>query len=421
MKLHKSEFARNVVTLMTGTSIAQAIPIAISPILTRLYSPEEFGLFALYMAISSIAAVLVTGRYELAIIVPKKDEDAINIVALSIFLSLIISAIIFVIVLVFNQEISTLLNTAEISNWLYFIPVTTLIIGVYQSLNYWSNRKGHYKRMALSRVIQSGSTSTVQLSAAPMAIASAGLVVGQLVGQVLSTTQLGWLVYRDDNHFINKVKKTRMIALARKYVNFPKFLVLAHGFNIGSSQMPIILMGSFFGAGVAGFYMLTQRVLGAPTTIIAGAIGDVFRQEASKAYTHYGSCKEIYLKAFKRLLIISFLPFMLAFFIAPDFFSLVFGENWRISGVYAQVLMPMFFLRFITSPLSSMFIIAQAQKVDLAWQVGLFFLVVISFVIGQLFFDSYTSILLFSTSYCIMYLINGLISYRLACGLKVYR
>ena len=83
----KSKFSKNVITLITGTALAQAVPIAITPILTRLYTPEDFGVFAVYMALSSILVVLVTGRYELAIVVPQKDEDAINIVALSVVLS----------------------------------------------------------------------------------------------------------------------------------------------------------------------------------------------------------------------------------------------------------------------------------------------------------------------------------------------
>ena len=117
-------FARNVLTLMTGTTIAQAIPIAISPILTRIYTPEDFGVFALYMSIASIIAVLATGRYELAIMLPKKDEDAVNIVALSIIIAFFVSLISFLIVFIFNTQITNLLGNPEISNWLYFIPIT---------------------------------------------------------------------------------------------------------------------------------------------------------------------------------------------------------------------------------------------------------------------------------------------------------
>jgi len=159
----KSEFSRNVLTLMTGTTIAQAIPIAISPILTRIYTPEDFGVFALYMSIASIVAVVATGRYELAIMLPKKDEDALNIIALSMIIAFFVSFITFLIVFLFNAQITSLLGNPEISNWLYFIPITVLLTGIYQSFNYWSNRKKQYRRLATSRVIQSGTTATTNL------------------------------------------------------------------------------------------------------------------------------------------------------------------------------------------------------------------------------------------------------------------
>ena len=89
----QSTYARNVITLMTGTAFAQALPIAVSPILTRLYSPAEFGVFAMYLAVASILGVLVTGRYELAILIPKQDRDAIHIAALSAALSVLLSGL----------------------------------------------------------------------------------------------------------------------------------------------------------------------------------------------------------------------------------------------------------------------------------------------------------------------------------------
>lgn len=412
----KSEFARHVITLMTGTSIAQAIPIAISPILTRLYTPEDFGVFALYMAVASIISVLVTGRYELAIMLPKKDSDAINIVALSAGLSCAISGILLLIIIIFNSQITRLLGAPAVSNWLYFVPVTTLLTGIYQSLNYWSNRKSHYKRMAISRILQNGGTSLGQLGSGYAPVGGAGLVGGQLVGQALSTAVLARQIYCEDKEFIKKIKNLRVFVLAKKYSKFPKYLIAAHGFNTGSSQMPIILLNTLFSSTVAGFYSLTQRVFGAPMSLVAGAIGDVFRQRASHAYVHQGSCRVIYEESFRKLLVIAVLPFSIFFFVAPSLFEVIFGEPWKESGRYAQILTPMIFLRFVTSPLSAMFIIAQKQIYDLVWQVILF-----TFVVGALYFGYLSAslniaLIAFSVAYSIMYFANGVISYRLSFG-----
>lgn len=408
--LPKSAYARNVLTLMTGTSLAQAIPIAISPILTRLYSPEEFGRFALYMAVAMIASVLVTGRYELAILLPRQDRDALHITALAIVLSMVISTALLLIVIFFAQPMAALLGDAALAPWLYWVPASTLLLGVYQSLNYWSNRKAQYKRLAISRTVQSTGVALTQMGSGYAGGGAAGLVGGQISGQVLATSVLACLIWREDFRQIRALKAARSLALAKKYINFPKYLIVAHGFNTASGQMPVLLLSALFNTTAAGFFTLTQRVMAAPMSLIANALGDVFRQEASQAYIHQGNCEEIYKKTFKRLLLISVAPFAVFFYVAPEFFAWAFGEQWRTAGEYARILTPMAFMQFITSPLSSMFMIAEKQWLDLAWQIFLFVLVVVSFVVGKYFADSARALMAFSAAYCIAYGINGFLT-----------
>lgn len=412
----KSQFARNVITLMTGTALAQAIPIAITPILTRLYTPEEFGLFAVYMAICSILAVLVTGRYELAIIVPQEDEDAINIMALSIALSFIISAILLIVISIAGEQISVLLGNESISNWLYLVPFTTLVMGCFQNLSYWANRKSHYKKMAVSRVSQTASTSTVQLGTGYLKIGSIGLILGQLIGQLVSVIYLARFIFTKEKKQILKVNKRKIFEVADKYKNFPKYLIAAHGFNTGSSQAPVILLSSLFTTAISGFYMITERVLNAPISLVANAIGDVFRQEASSKYAQTGQCRIIYLQTLKKLALLSFIPFAILFIFSEQIFGLLFGKEWVEAGIIAKILMPVFFLRFLSSPLSYMFLIAEVQRVDLYWQIALFALVIISFLIGNYFSSVYLTLYLFSFSYCLMFLLNLYLSYLLASG-----
>ena len=412
----KSSYARNVITLMTGTGLAQAIPIAISPILTRLYSPEDFGIFGLYMAIVAIASVLVTGRYELAILLPRNDRDALHIVALAIGLSAAVSALLLVVVLVFNGPITQLLGASDIAPWLCWVPASTVLMGIYTSLNYWSNRKGQYRRLAVSRVVQTSGTSATQLGAAFLRSGPAGLVVGQLTGQLMASSLQARMIYREDQQQIKTLRWGRLRALARKYRNFPRFLIVAHGFNTASGQVPMLLLSTLFNTATAGYYMLIQRVMAAPMVLVAGALGDVFRQEASRAYIHTGNCRAIYVSTFKRLLALAVLPFTVFFFVAPALFGWVFGEPWRVAGEYARIFTPMFFLQFITSPLSSVYMIAEKQKMDLAWQICLLVLVLSAFAIGGIFSNIAIALALFSTAYCLMYAINGMISYQLANG-----
>ncbi|MFN3733719.1 lipopolysaccharide biosynthesis protein [Comamonas testosteroni] len=413
----KSAYARNVLTLMTGTGLAQAIPIAISPILTRLYSPEEFGLFALYMSVVSILAVMVTGRYELAIVLPKRDRDAMHIVILSIILSFFISILLFFIILLFNAPITRLLKVPGISPWLYWMPLSTLLMGIYQSLSYWSNRKSQYKRLAISRTVQGSSTALLQLSATSLInTGGSGLIGGDVLGRAFSCAVMAKLVYFEDKDLIISIRKSHIFSLSKKYINFPKYLIFAHSINTASFQLPNLILGVLFNSAAPGFYALTQRVMGAPAALVSGALGDVFRQEASYSYVHQKNCKEIYIKTFKKLVIISIIPFSVFFYFAPNIFSLIFGPGWRVAGEYAQILTPMFFMQFITSPLSNMFMIGEKQRIDLVWQVFLFVSAFISLYAGSFYFSVYGSLIVFSATYSIMYLISFIISFKISKG-----
>lgn len=416
--LPQSAYARNILTLMTGTSLAQAIPIAISPILTRLYSPEEFGRFALYMAVAMIASVLVTGRYELAILVPRQEHDALHITALAVTLSVVISAVLLLIVIFCSQPIAALLGDSALAPWLYWVPASTLLLGVYQSLSYWSNRKAQYKRLAISRMVQNTSIALAQMSNGYAGSGAVGLVVGQIMGQVLAAGVLVRLIWMEDSRQIRALKVVRGLALAKKYINFPKYLIAAHSFNTASGQMPVLLLSALFNVTATGFFTLTQRVMTAPMSLIANALGDVFRQEASQAYIHSGNCKDVYEKTFKRLFLISIVPFSILFFFAPTFFALFFGEHWRVAGEYAQILTPMAFLQFITSPISQVSIISGNQKIDLFWQLALFSSLCIVFLIGGYLNDLSTTLVLFSANYTFMYMVAGIINYRLSMGVR---
>lgn len=414
--LPKGSFARNVLTLMTGTTLAQAIPIAVSPILTRLFSPAEFGVFAVYLAIVSVLAILATGRYELAFMVPKKDRDAAALAVAAFMLSLFVSLVILLVVFLFNEDIAKVLKVTEYRHWLYWIPLSVVLTAGYQSLNYWSNRRGYYRRMSSTRMAQSAAMSAVHVGAGYAGKGMLGLISGAVLGQVIAFLLLAWNVKNNDMESFRSLTREKLISVCKRYIDFPKFLIAAHSLNIASFQSPVMLLGAIFGTGVAGYFMLTQRVIGAPMSIVAGAIGDVFRQQASESYTHAGSCREIYKKTFRRLLFIAVLPFLIFFIVAPDFFAFVFGETWRASGEYARVLMPMFFVQFITSPLSSMYMIAQKQRIDLLWQISLFSLILVSFGIGYIFSDLMLGLYLFSASYTFMYAVNGVISFRLSRG-----
>jgi O-antigen/teichoic acid export membrane protein len=348
---------------MTGTTIAQAIPIAISPILTRIYTPEDFGVFALYMSIASIMSVIATGRYELAIMLPRKDEDAINIVALSIMISFFVSFISLIIVFIFNAQITNLLGNPEISNWLYFIPITVLLTGIYQSFNYWSNRKKQYKRLATSRVIQSSTTATTNLSMGFNGFGSSGLILGGVLGQGVATGVIGKLVWKEDSYRLKEVKKLKIFALIKKHKKLPIYNLpnaLIDGFRLSGIS---ILIAKFFTTATLGQFSLAWKMVQTPMFLIGGSLSQVFFQKVSSSKK--SDLYRIVIKFIIKASIVATPIFLFIYLFAVDIFIFVFGENWKLAGEAASVMTPWLFLNFMSSPMANIFIVLNKQEVVL--------------------------------------------------------
>lgn len=364
----KNSFAKSVITLMTGTGLAQALPIALAPILTRLYTPEDFGMFALYASLCSMLSVLVTGKYDLAIVVPKYESEAVNLVALALLLSFSISLFLVVLLLVGDSTIVTLLGHPAIGPWLYLVPCSTFILGCYYALNFWANRHGHYRSMAVSRVVQSGSAGAVQLIAGISRFGLAGLIVGQLLGQLVSVLFFIFSLWREGRRPLRRVSLKRIVCVARKYVSYPKFVVPGQAMNVGAAEFPLLLVTVFYGPGVAGLYSLAQRVMTAPLSLFANAIGDVYRQNAAEQFVARGECLGLFIFSFKRLFLYAFLPMIPVLLFGADIFAFVFGEGWRAAGEIATVLSVLMFFQTISLPLSNTVILRGWLLMDSLWQ-----------------------------------------------------
>ena len=355
-------FRANVLTLMTGTTVAQAIPIAISPILTRLYTPDDLGIFALYMSIPSLISIIATGRYELAIMLPQKDEEAINIVALSILIALSISMVTLVCIWLFNDQLIKLLNYKEISQWVYFIPVTVLLTGLYNTFSYWSNRKKQYSRLAVSRIVQSTTTAGANLGFGFSGFSNIGLLYGNIIGQAISTSILGMRVWQEKGDTLHVVAKKEMLRQARMYKDFPKINSLHAFTDMLQSSGIIMLIAYFFGNTILGFYSFALRIVKTPMALIGSSVGQVFYQRASHLYNTGGDLKTLTERMMIKLFLIGFLPFLALFLYAPELCSFVFGGNWREAGLYIQILSPWLMLNFLISPISQLPLIFNEQK-----------------------------------------------------------
>jgi len=359
----RSEFARNVLTLMTGTTIAQAIPIAISPILTRIYTPEDFGVFALYMSLASIFSVAATGRYEMAIMLPNTNREAINIVALSVIIAFIISLVLFLLIFIFNSEITYLLGNPKISILLYFIPLSVFITGLYQSFNYWSSRDKQYKRLATSRIIQSCTTSTTNVTLGINSFNSTGLVMGSIFGQFISTIYLIINVFLKDKKYLIFIKKSKISMLAKEYIKFPTWNLFSSIINMLRLNFIIIFLSKYFLSTTLGYYYFADKLLRAPANILTAAFSDVYYQRLSVIKSH----NEIYtlsLKYLLKMLKILVIPYIVLLVILKSLVPMVFGDNWLNLYIYLYILSVPIFLNIIVAHFSRILTVINRQEVS---------------------------------------------------------
>ncbi len=414
----KDSFVNVALKLLAGNVAAQLIPLIFAPVLTRLYSPEDFGGFAVYMSIVSIVAVVSTGRYELAIMLPQKEEDAVNVCALTAFIVAVVSSAVFIVILIFKNHITAILGNDKILSWLYFIPLAVFLTGIYQIFYYWSLMRRMFARLSVNKVFQSSSTIGVQIGVGQFSATAGTLIEGQIAGQGIGTVLLGWQIWKNDRQKLNLINRKSLAAQANRYEKFPRYSLFADFINTLSNRIPNLLLNSFFGAASAGFFALTQMCLDSPASLVGSSVFDVFKERASRAYKVQGNCKDVYVKMFKGLLLIAVAVFIPLFFLSPWLVPFVFGAKWKVAGEYARFFSIMLFFKFIASPLSYVLYIAEKQNYDLIWQICLFIVTVISIMYGVYLRDAKVSVLCFSLSYSMMYILYLFLSYRFAQGNK---
>lgn len=407
--LYRSDYSKNIFTLAGGSALSQAIPLAISPLLTRLFTPEDFGLFAIYFGILMVASVFATGKYELAIVLPSVNKEARAVLHLSVLICTAVSLLLFI-VLVFTKDFILPIINAEALGWqILWLPLGIYGIGLSQSYYFYFNREAQYRSMAMIRIFRSIGYSIFVLVGGLLAIPGT-LILADTLGYITSVMLSIRNSIKKDNTFSDF---SEIINVAYTYSNFPKFLIASGVLEKGSGYAPILMLSNLFmSMSGAGFFSFAQRIIITPADLVARAIGDVFRKQASQEYAASGNCKYIFNRTALKLFSFGVVPYTIAFFTAEDVFPFVFGEDWREAGTYAKVMMPMFFLQFIVSPVSSMFIIARKQRYDLLLQLALFTSIIMCFILGNyLNLTIVQTLQIFCGIYCIKYGVEFLLSY----------
>jgi O-antigen/teichoic acid export membrane protein len=408
LRIKKSGFLKQAAILTSGTAIAQLIGIFSAPITYRIYQPHDYGTLGLFMTCSSLFSLFSTLQYHNAIITAEKDDDAEYAALLSVYISIIFTAVSFILIFFLKDSIGTWLGNRDLVHWLYWLPISILFTGLNLIFSALAVRSGKFKFLSGNRIISALIVPAISIAIGLQISGPAGLIIGLLVSQILPTI----LLIRKQKFSI-KHSPQNLKTVGRKFRNFPLFSLPAGWLNNFSNQVPVFLLNSIGGTRLIGYYNLSNRILGMPSQLISTAIGELFRQKATKEYHEQGSCRKTFLKVLVLLAVIGFLPFLTVALFGPELFSFVFGKKWNEAGEISQIFSVLFFFKFVVSPLTYVTYITNKQWIGLLIDILLLSTILIIWL-AQYYDLSYkTTLIIYSLSYSGLYFLTLWVSYKL--------
>lgn len=400
--LLKSEIFRNTSILISGTAIAQLIPILLQPILRRFYSPETFGTYAVYTSLIGILYVLSSFRYEMAIIHPKKDKTAANLLVLSQGFNLIFNFGLFIVIYFFNDKILEFLNiSSKYSIFIYLVPLGTLLYNFYQSMHYWLIRKEAFFAVSVNKFARRGTEGTIQI-ASKYIFKQIGLILGDISGHLMNCFS-GIIQIKRKGFPIDRISKVKMKYVSRKYSEYPKYNMISSFMGVFSFLVPALLINKFYSSEYAGYYDLSKLVLSIPLALIAGSIANVLLQQFSVKKQNRLSIKKDFLMVLTFVFFIAVLEILLISLFGPELFDLFFGAKWGVSGTISKILVWSYAINFIVFSFSSVFISLEKIKLLSAWQLFHFIAILILVLFKNLSFDYFIRLYVFIEIICFIF------------------
>jgi O-antigen/teichoic acid export membrane protein len=407
MRIRVPTFWKHVITVLTGALSAQLLPLLAAPLITRLCTPAEMGAFSVWLGVIGIAAIGATLRMETAMILDHGTDQqracfgvvaySATVVALAISACAVIAR---ACGLPMAQQLSWFgLLTIGVGTWLTAYMQTTLA---------YATSHNAFGKAASAKVWCAATIALAQLGLLFSGAGGAALLAGQLIGLAVGLSAATILLAPPRARI-----GIRLDAGQRKYLlrhqGFWRFSLPSNLLNALVGQLPLFLIGAKHGVLAAGLFALTQRVLGAPISLLAASVLEVFKRQSVQDFQSMGNCKEAYRYTFKALLLLGLGPSVILFLFSPQLFAWIFGPSWRPAGELAQILAPLYFLNFVASPLSYVFFVTGKQKIELLWQVALFAMTITVFLTAA---TLQQSVLWYAIGYSLLYLVYLHMSYQ---------
>ncbi|MEU4675439.1 oligosaccharide flippase family protein [Micromonospora sp. NPDC023737] len=363
---------RGVLSIVTGSAVGQLLLLLAAPLLARLYSPSDFGVFAVLSTLAAILGTVAAGRFELAVPLPERDRDAHALVALGLVMALATGLLGTVVVAAARDEIAELFSQPSLRSWLWLTPWTAAAMGAVLVLNQLAIRYRRYGAIGRRNLLQYSTMLVTQVSFGAAGVRSGGMALGLAVGQCVGALSLARGARR---RAVDEPVGTPRLTLwetAVRHRRFPLLLAPSGLLNVVGLQLPVLLIAYHYGAEVAGWLGLTQRILAMPAALLGMAVAQVYLAELSRAARGGDGERPrlLFVKASRQLSVAAAVGLLALIFGAPAAFSALFGEEWVNSGRYAQALALFVATQLVASPLSQTLVVFGRQGLQLAWDAG---------------------------------------------------
>jgi O-antigen/teichoic acid export membrane protein len=413
-KILKSKFNRNVLLIAGGTAFAQIVNVCLTPIISRIYMPEEYGVLSVFIAIISTFSVISSLRYELAIPIAKNDHSAHSILFLC-FIILILFVSFFTLFICFFKDWFLGLFEAEVlRNYFIIIPIGIFFSGLFLILIQFAMRKRAYKVITRVKVNQSITGNVTKIVLGLLGFGPLGLLFGQILKSSAGIGTVYFSVVRK-NKILKKNTIKDLKLVAKRYKNFPLFSMPFRLLNAFSVQLPVFFISAFYGEKIVGFFGFANSIVNVPITLISTSVANVFYSEAANlGKSKANEIKKLSNNLIKKLFFLSLIPVLTLLFFGPVLFSFIFGENWVKAGEFARILSIMIFSRILFHPISLIYDIFEEQKKALILSMFKILMLIAGFFISEFFnFSSNLTIMIFSLTMSANYLINYFIAQRI--------
>ncbi len=383
--LFQYEFVRNSSILLSGNVIAQIVALITYPIITRIYTPEIYGAFNYFIVVATVLALIPTGKYELAILLPKSERKASALFYLSGILNIVFFFLLFILVLFFHDEINYLLSNGEETTPLlaWLLPFFVFLYAGWQILNRYLLRKKKFKNITTYNVTQNLSGSLLKILLGLKGFLQTGLIFGQLIAVFLANL-ISILLGKKSLKSLQRVKKKDLIEVAKEYTVFPKYELPNQVISSLSSSLPVLLLAFYFDKGYIGIYSMAFNIGFMAVTLFSQSISQVLFQRMSEKKREN---KDIHRDCvtFCKYCFLYLLPvFILLLFLPESFFTFIFGDKWTGVTLYFKLLIPVFFMSLVVASLSFIPDVFLKQKTAMKIEIVYLILKAVSLFIGIL-------------------------------------